>query len=221
MLNFNRSIITQKQEDIKMIESLKIGDKEYKTVKIGDQIWMAENLNVDTFRNGETIPEAKTDEEWVNVGTEKKPAWSYNGIYGIYGKLYNWFAVGDPGGLAPAGWHVATDEDWQKLEVFLGMGRWIAEDDGSRGTVRQNIGNKLKAKNGWCGTNKSGFSALPGGYRVYDRGSFAEMGESAYFWTSSGYGDTAWCRYLWGNFFSVNRLDLHMRYGFSVRCIKD
>lgn len=85
----------------------------YKTVTIGNQVWMAENLNVDKFRNGDLILQAKTEEEWKKAGENKHPAWCYfdndTANDAKYGKLYNWYAVNDPRGLAPAGWHIPTD----------------------------------------------------------------------------------------------------------------
>jgi uncharacterized protein (TIGR02145 family) len=96
----------------------------FKQVKIGSQIWMAQNLNVDRFRNGDPIPEAKTNEEWQKAIEDKQPAWCYYG-YSVangvkYGKLYNWFAVNDPRGLAPVGWHVPTNNEWSILINYLG-----------------------------------------------------------------------------------------------------
>jgi uncharacterized protein (TIGR02145 family) len=94
------------------------------TVTIGTQVWMTKNLDVATFRNGDPIPEAKTKEEWDKAGDNKQPAWCYydndpaNGAK--YGKLYNWFAVNDPRGLAPSGYHVPTDAEWTILGDFLG-----------------------------------------------------------------------------------------------------
>src|SRR5690349_7105350 len=87
--------------------------QEYPSVKIGNQVWMLENLDVDHFRNGDEIPHASSVEAWVEAGKQGKPAWCYydnkeeNGTR--YGKLYNWFAAADPRGLAPEGWRVATD----------------------------------------------------------------------------------------------------------------
>jgi uncharacterized protein (TIGR02145 family) len=98
--------------------------KNYKTIVIGSQIWMGENLNTVKFRNGDVIPEIKTEQEWENANIEGKPAWCYyrndskNG--GKYGKLYNWHAVNDPRGLAPIGWHVPSDSDWSTLSENLG-----------------------------------------------------------------------------------------------------
>lgn len=134
-----------------------------KEVTIGNQVWMSENLNVDKFRNGDPIPQAKTDEEWQEAGINQQPAWCYydndpaNGEK--YGKLYNWYAVNDPRGLAPKGWKIPSDEEWSRLTDFLG-GERVA-------------GTKMKYTDFWAdyegksgnGTNESGFSGLPGGYR--------------------------------------------------------
>jgi uncharacterized protein (TIGR02145 family) len=94
------------------------------TVQIGTQVWMTKNLDLSTFRNGDPIPEAKTEEEWTKAGENHQPAWCYydkdvtNGAK--YGKLYNWYAVNDARGLAPVGYHIPTDDEWMDLEDFLG-----------------------------------------------------------------------------------------------------
>jgi len=94
------------------------------SIKIGEQEWMGENLNVTTFKDGTIIPEAKTDAEWKIAGEEDEPAWCYykSGVEDAkeIGKIYNWYAVDDPRGLAPAGWHVATVSDWEELIEFAG-----------------------------------------------------------------------------------------------------
>ena len=88
-------------------------------VKIGDQKWMSVNLNVSHFRNGDSIPEVRTPEDWEKAGKEQKPAWCYYDNnpenQSRLGKLYNWYAVNDPRGLAPEGWHVSSDADWNVL----------------------------------------------------------------------------------------------------------
>ena len=93
----------------------------FKSVEIGTQTWMTTNLNESTFRNGDVISEAKTKEEWENARKDGKPAWCYYNndpkIGAIYGKLYNWFAVNDPRGLAPEGWHVSNLDDWNNLDL--------------------------------------------------------------------------------------------------------
>lgn len=134
----------------------------YKTIKIGEKVWMAENLNVSHFRNGDLIPEAKTIEEWVLAGTKNEPAWCYynndseNSIK--YGKLYNWYAVNDPRGLAPENWTIPDNNEWAKLIDYLG---------GSK-----EAGAGMKSATGWNskgnGDNSSRFTALPGGGRVYN-----------------------------------------------------
>jgi uncharacterized protein (TIGR02145 family) len=124
-------------------------------IKIGTQTWTTTNLDVSTFRNGDEITEAKTDAEW----NKPNPAWCYydndpaNGK--IYGKLYNWYAVIDKRGLAPAGWHIPNDAEWWTLTDYLG------------GEAK--AGTKMKSQSGWKnngnGTNASGFAGLPGGCR--------------------------------------------------------
>ena len=137
-----------------------------KEVEIGKQIWMAENLNVDKFRNGDSIPQAITDEEWVIAANNEKPAWCYynndpkNGKK--YGKLYNWYAVNDPRGLAPKGWKIPSYNDWKWLINFLG-GDSEAEK-------------KMKST--------SSFSGLPGGWRDYDD-AFCNIGELGLWWSST------------------------------------
>ncbi len=94
-----------------------------KEVKIGDQTWMAENLNVDKFRNGDLIPEAKTNEEWVKADDNNQPAWCYinndPATANSFGRLYNWPAVDDPRGLAPEGWHIPNDMEWEILDIVF------------------------------------------------------------------------------------------------------
>ncbi|MDB5013379.1 MAG: hypothetical protein JWQ25_1581 [Daejeonella sp.] len=100
-----------------------VDGKIYKTKKISTQTWMAENLNVSHFANGDVIPEAKTADDWVKAGNDETPAWCYydnDPIKGKkYGKLYNWYAVIDSRGLAPKGWKVPDRQDWYKLDSYL------------------------------------------------------------------------------------------------------
>ena len=121
------------------------------TVTIGTQVWMTKNLDVSTFRNGDGIPQAKTDEEWEAAGDNKQPAWCYyenNAANGTkYGKLYNWYAVNDARGLAPAGYHIPTDEEWTVLSTFLG-GEDVA-------------GKKMKSTSGWNSYTTGGSKTCP------------------------------------------------------------
>jgi len=187
----------------------------FKSVKIGNQVWMSENLNVERFRNGDLIPEAKTAEEWIAAANAKRPAWCYydnnpkNG--NKYGKLYNWYAVNDRRGLAPAGWHVPTDYEWTILSTFLG-GENLA-------------GNKMKSTSGWNdngnGNNSNGFSALPGGFRS-SNGDFHNVGNWGSWWSASeSNGSYAWNRLLNYVHSSLVRSSDYEDDGFSVRCVKD
>jgi uncharacterized protein (TIGR02145 family) len=193
-------------------------NQRFKTITIGDQVWMAENLNVDKFRNGDPIPHAQTAEEWQKAGINGQPAWCYydndlaNGK--IYGKLYNWYAVSDWRGLAPEGWRIPSDEDWEKLIKLLG-GEEVA-------------GGKLKATDTtyWKSpnvgaTNETGFSAFPGGGRDAN-GSFNYLGDNGYLWSSSEYSSTrAWFRGMYHYDGNVYRYNYVKDYGFSVRCLRD
>jgi len=188
----------------------------FREIKIGDQIWLAENLNASTFRNGDPIPEARTAEEWKSAGENKKPAWCYydnNPANGeIYGKLYNWYAVNDPRGLAPRGWHVPSDEEWSELTQYLG-----GEDK---------AGAKLKSKHGWYGvgndTDSSGFTGLPGGFRYGDDQTFYNVVRGGYWWSSSeNTTDNALYYFLDYGFGDLGWYANDKGYGYSVRCLKD
>jgi uncharacterized protein (TIGR02145 family) len=188
-----------------------------KEVKIGNQVWMAENLNVDKFRNGDPIPEAKTAEEWGNARANKQ-AWCYydndpaNGTK--YGKLYNWYAVNDPRGIAPEGWHLPSDAEWTTLTDFLG-GRSVA------GGKMKTTGTTQWEEPNTGATNSSGFSGLPGGCR-YGDGSFGYIGYNGFWWSSSeGSPNNAWERTLNYNYSYVNRDYGYKESGFSVRCLRD
>ena len=170
------------------------------------------NLNVSKYRNGDAIPQVQDADAWSNLTTG---AWCYydnKKSYGTkYGKLYNWYAVNDPRGLAPKGYHIPTDEEWTTLTNYLG-GETIA-------------GTKMKSKNGWKddgnGTNTSGFAGLPGGYR-YSNGNFFNIGAIGNWWSSSETSTNyAWSRYLGNNNGNVNRYYYDKHYGFSVRCLRD
>jgi uncharacterized protein (TIGR02145 family) len=187
----------------------------FASVAIGSQVWMADNLNVDRFRNGDIIPEARTEEDWQRAAANKQPAWCYyenvpaHGA--IYGKLYNWYAVSDPRGLAPEGWHVPTEEEWKTLIDGLG-GKKIA-------------GGKMKSSSGWNnnknGTNASRFNGRPGGVR-YDNGLFNLQGWDGYWWSATAPTPDGAFKHNLGHLDDeVHRTNNDRSYGFSVRCLKD
>ena len=197
----------------------------YKTVKIGNQEWFAENLKTTVYANGDEIPYSRTDESWENQEMGMRCSYEHDDAMNAkYGQFYNWYAVNDERGLCPSGWHVPSDEDWQDLEVFLGMSRADVSLQGDRGSDELGMGTKLKAKSGWKnggnGSDELGFSGLAGGAR-HSYGGFSNGGDYGCFWSASAYGTNAWYRVLDGGYAEVSRNYNDRRYGFSVRCVRD
>ena len=200
----------------------------YKTIKIGEQWWMAENLKVTRYRDGTPIPHIIDKTQWFNHHIAAYCSYNnddYN--HSIYGKLYNWYAIDDPRGLAPDGWHMPNEEEWKQLEMFLGMSQSDADKQGYRGKYEggklKEIGTLLWEIPNTGATNETGFSALPGGCRDKD-GNFLFMGQKAYFWMSIEWysGDDYWNNSeLSYSSSGIGRSEYTGRGGFSVRCIKD
>jgi len=190
------------------------------TIVIGTQQWMRENLDVVTYRNGDIIPEVKDGTEWGRLNELKKGAWCYYNndpeTGAIYGKLYNWYAVNDPRGLAPQGWHIPTDDEWTILSDKLG------------GLLE--AGNKMRTPgNTWMphmgvpneGTNESGFTGLPGGVRRETGNYFSTVGACGLWWSATVFD----ANFIW--FRMLNQSPLIIRQstdrncGMSVRCLRD
>lgn len=192
----------------------------YTSIVINGKQWMKENLNVSKYRNGDIIPEVTDIEQWDTLTTG---AWCYyandtaNGT--VYGKLYNWYAVNDPRGLAPNGWHIPTDPEWTSLTAFLG-GASVA------GSKMKDTGS-LWTANSPAATNQSGFSATPGGfgyitltYSPPDQ-PFQGVGAAAYWWSStSSSATTAYSVDVRGGN-AVGRSSVRKKAGISVRCVKN
>ena len=184
-----------------------------KEVTIGKQVWMTENLNVDKFRNGDPIPEAKTGVEWILATNRLQPAWCYydndpeNGKK--YGKLYNWYVASDSRNVCPDGWRVSTDQDWTILQEFLG----------------DKPGDKLK-KTGtdeWNFPNSGaldefGFSAVPSGVRD-NEGFFNGIGINSVFWSPSS--SIAYFRFITVNNDIIGRTTRSKTNGLCIRCVKN
>lgn len=223
------------QKEVKVCNSCVMTDidgNEYQIVTIGSQVWMAENLKVTRYKNGDVIPNVTDDNEWSNLSTGAYCSYS-NSDYFVkrYGLLYNWFAVNDIRNLAPEGWHIPTDDEWKELELYLGMDPELVDIPGY---LRTQIGVKLKSTSGWKdddlinewgfdwrGTNTSGFTALPGGGR-FNYGPFYAITEEAHFWTSTESTNTySWERMLKFDGGRVGYVSSNKGHGFSVRCIKD
>jgi uncharacterized protein (TIGR02145 family) len=197
----------------------------YTTIIINGMEWMAENLRTSTYANGESIPNVTDGWAWSDLTTG---AWAHfrndSQYEHPYGKLYNWYAVSDPRKLCPSGWHVPTDREWSYLESALGMPDSELWQEGYRGS-RQNVGGKMKAKNLWKApnegaTNESGFSGLPGGYRVL--GDFHNFGNRGCWWSARQ--TNAWHAWYWNLSYDLTGSSRQHEYktnGHSVRCVKN
>jgi uncharacterized protein (TIGR02145 family) len=163
--------------------------KPFKTVKIGSQTWMAENLNVGHFNNGDPIPEVKDNEEWVKAGLKKEPAWCYykniTSFGKKYGRLYNGYAVSDPRGLAPKGWHIPVNEEFNILRKSVGYNSDVLKAVGQYHNVVKPFSHgddKYHLRN--AGTNKTGFTAYLAGCRG-THGFFNDLDVVTQYWSSS------------------------------------
>ncbi len=187
----------------------------YKTIKIDTQIWMAENLKVTRFRNGDQIQNVDDAIKWENLLDAAFCNYQNNKIFGKkYGNLYNWNVVNDSRGLCPEGWHVPSDEDWQILSDFLG-GNNVA------GNKMKETGFKHWAEPNEGATNESGFTALPGGGRD-EYGKFIINKYGGHWWSSTEDGSIdGLVRSIYYGYGSLMRDSYHKNSGFSVRCLKD
>jgi len=189
----------------------------YQVVKIGTQEWLVGNLKTTKYRNGDSIPEVTVKADWGALTTG---AWCYfnndPALGAIYGKLYPWYAVNDPRGLAPAGWHVATTNDWGTLINSLG-------GDGLAGGKLKETGIAHWASPNTDATNEAGFTALPGSYRGY-AGAF-DVGHLGFWgsWWAATDGDefSAWCFSMFNDSGETGSFADRKGKGFSVRCVRD
>ena len=209
----------------------------YKTVQIGSQTWMAQNLKVTRYADKVPIPNVKDKNIWFNFSDASKAYCYYNNLLSnkdTYGALYTWAATvgGAEGsdlnpsgiqGVCPDGWHVPSDIEWKQLEIYLGMTPEDADKEEWRGT---GIGDKMKREGTqfWKSPNSeannaTGFDALPGGYR-HGSAEFLDLGTTARFWSSSSYG-YGWFRRLDYDNSAINRSSSGVYRGHSVRCVKD
>ena len=188
----------------------------YPTFQIGTQVWMAENLRVAHYRNGDVIPNVTDNAAWDALTTGAYCLYNNQAGNELYGLLYNWYAVDDSRGLCPVGWHEPSDAEWTTLTSYLG-GELVA------GGKMKSVSELWNSPNTRA-INSSGFSGLPGGTRD-GSGSFNDVTIRGYWWTSTGYDEFsyAWYRYL----VYYNELVYRNDYGgskgtgFSVRCLRD
>jgi uncharacterized protein (TIGR02145 family) len=201
----------------------------YETIQIGEQLWMAQNLKVTHYNNGDEMPNLTINNDWTSASIGAYSDYDNNPTNSeTYGKLYNWYTVNDERGICPEGYHVPSDDEYSELEVYLGMSESETDIIGFRGT---NEGSKLAGNSElWnigvlvidpeFGT--SGFDALPAGYRVYSSGDFDTVGKHCYFWSSSENSNShAWYRNLLYFNTRVYRNSPSKQSGFSIRCLAD
>ena len=191
----------------------------YKTVKIGAQWWMAENLKVTHYQNGDSIPNVTDNTQWTNLTTGAYCNFDNDTTnVSIYGRLYNWYAVADSRNIAPEGWHVPSEAEWHILVDYLGGDAVAGGKLKATGTIEG--GDGLWHEPNVGATNESGFTGLPGGYRE-PSGTFYAIGYGAYFWSSTvSDSDRAWSRFLRYNGSDAYRFD-DKYYGYSVRLVRD
>jgi len=187
----------------------------FKTIKIGNQVWMAENLKVTHFRNGDPIPQISDDSQWYDLTSGACCNYDNDSSkVEVYGRLYNWYAVNGSRKIAPTGWHVPSDAEWQTLIDYLG-------GDEVAGGKLKGTGTDYWTEPNTGATNESDFSAMPGGFRdAY--GNFNSIGGSAWFWTATASSENAaW--YWMLSYAQANAVHdpYTKRSAYSVRCIKD
>jgi uncharacterized protein (TIGR02145 family) len=198
----------------------------YSTVSIGTQCWTTTNLKVTKYNDGTLIGDS-TNSTWGTAVIGARTGYDVNVVplsdyVGTFGYLYNWYAVSDTRKLCPEGWHVPTDSDWNKLVKYIHS---VADTTGLA-TQSTSAGTNLKENNAlWNpnrGTNTSGFSGLPGGFRD-NVGSFFNIRLIALFWsaTQNGASNSAWYRNLYSSSGDVYRGDTIKSFGASVRCLRD
>ena len=191
-------------------------------VQIGNQKWMAKNLDITTYRNGDPVRYASSDAEWVDAGNKGEGAYCIfqsKTVYATtYGLIYNWYAVNDPRGLAPQGWHVPSDEEWITLETHLG-GAGAGGKLKSTGT--REAGGGLWNSPNTGATNETGFNASPGGFRNEVGHPYA-INLGAYYWTSTKLNTVlSWYRLLNSTDANITKGSRSPIIGCYVRCIKD
>jgi uncharacterized protein (TIGR02145 family) len=186
----------------------------YKTVTIGKQVWMMENLKTTKYNDGKTIPLVTDNTAWTDL-TASEYCWYNNDIANkkVYGALYNWYTV-NTNKLCPRGWHVPTDAEWTTLTTYLG-------GEGVAGGKLKETGTTHWKRPNTMATNSSGFTALSGGGR-YEDGKFYDLGSKGYWWSSTEEGEAnAWCFELQYAIRSINRLGSRKPAGWSIRCLRN
>lgn len=197
-----------------------IDGNRYAIVPVGGREWLGRNLAVRRYGNGDPIPNIVSDDAWKTLPSGAWCAYDHQPAQAEhYGLLYNWFAVTDPRGLCPAGWHIPTRGEWDELAAFLGGAAVAGGKLKATGTLEQ--GNGLWYAPNEGATDSFGFAGLPGGYRI-NYGPFYSAGNVALLWSAT---DTASAG-AWNVILDANNAALGRNFnlktnGFSVRCVRD
>jgi uncharacterized protein (TIGR02145 family) len=204
----------------------------YPGVKIGTQVWMAENLKTTKFNNGDLIGTTTTADKDISAESSPEYQWAYEGIednIAEYGRLYTWYSVTDSRNICPSGWHVPTDAEWHTMVLYLDIDAVLSSPESWR------VGGKLKETGmiHWttpntAATNETGFAARAGGYRA-SMGVYLFLKEDGYWWSSSESSTTqAWSRWISSmgpNIYSLSLIDRRnlddKKFGLAVRCVKN
>jgi len=226
-----------------------IDGNQYETVVIGDQEWMAENLRTTRYRDASPIQTDLSNAEWLNTREGAYAVYPHQGVDGIdseaamvaaYGKLYNWYAVTDPRGLCPEGWHTPSKEEWEQLSAYvmdaLGLHNdWLSTGLNGLGNALKSCRQKDSPLGGDCaspahprwdahathhGNDHYGFSALPAGWRRID-GQYYHLGLQSHWWTSKPMlSSTAWNMAMHHSRGSVEGYNHNNNRGYSLRCVR-
>jgi uncharacterized protein (TIGR02145 family) len=202
----------------------------YNTIKIGNQLWMAENLKTTRYSNGDLIGTTTPATLDISAETTPKYQWAYAGNesnVATYGRLYTWYAITDTRNVCPAGWHVPSDAEWTALTDYLtnngygylgsgGIAKSLAATSGWTANASPGVVGNDQASN-----NRSGFGAFPGGYRQLG-GNFGLMGDYGDWWSATEYDMyNAWLRELSYINSEVRKADASKANAGSVRCVRD
>lgn len=209
------SACTKKDDDNNTITD--INGYKYHTITIGTQVWMAENLRATKYRNGDLIENVNDPLAWSNLDSGAYCDYDTNSYNSdTYGRLYNWYAIKDSRNIAPVGWHVPTEKEFQTLINYLGG------DSAAGGNMKEpGTSHWTEPEPDYKSASESGFNALPAGVRSYD-GIFSDLGDMTSWWTTTEVQpNTAWLFSIWNSDSRIYGFDYGKNRGCSVRCIKD
>jgi uncharacterized protein (TIGR02145 family) len=185
----------------------------YKTVVIGTQEWMAENLKTTKYNNGDPIATTTLD---ISAEIGPKYQWAYGDDatnVDIYGRLYTWFAIADSRNVCPTGWHVPSDAEFETLKTFLGTQSTSGVELKEAGTIHWSAPNT-------GANNLTGFTALPAGYRTMT-GGYVSLHLSCYLWSASDNAPLGWGQSMHYNDSLLLRGGYNKQAGVSIRCLRD